>query len=169
MSNNSEFSFVQNAYPDSGNRGQHYGIHYKPFQSELLGNKTNFPDYLAFNKSDNLHYYNKPYVPQLQPIQVSQQYPQQYTQPQPFMQSANTPRIVNTGHQFEQFQQGPYDPPFRTQSSDMNHLMYIKHVLNCQECKDILTKNLGINNNNAEIIELVSFIAFGILLIFLLN
>jgi hypothetical protein len=75
---NSSFSYIENAYPISANRGQNYNSPsssaYKPFKSELLGNKTNFPDYLAFNKSDNLHYYNKPYIPELQPMQLSQQY-----------------------------------------------------------------------------------------------
>jgi len=173
---NSRFSYIENAYPNSAsseNRGQKYNSYSKPFKSELLANKTNFPDYIAFNQSDNLHYYNKPYVPELQPIQLSQQYPEQYTQPQPFTVSANTPKFVTES---SQSLKAPMEirENFTSQSSNdgYDHMENLKHVLNCNDCKFIIQKNLGINSaqeSNKEIIELMSYIGFGIILIIILQ
>ena len=158
---NSNFAYIENIYP-TANRGQTYNVSYeRPFKSELLANKTNFPDYLAFNKSDNLHYYKKPYIPELQPVQLSQQYPEQYTQPQSYTMSANTPKLVTQSPKIERFSE-----------ISPEHMTCLKHVLNCNDCKEIIQKNLGIisaQESNKEYIELISYITFSIMLIIILQ
>jgi hypothetical protein len=55
---------------------------------------------------------------------------------------------------------------------DRKHNEYIKHVLDCEECKVFLKKELNIESNNIfneEILELLSFIIFGVLILLLID
>lgn len=48
----------------------------------------------------------------------------------------------------------------------------LKHILQCDECKNILMKQFGIESNrirNEEILELLSFIIFGVLMLLLID
>lgn len=49
---------------------------------------------------------------------------------------------------------------------------YVQHILNCEGCKTMLSKQLGLDNNrqkNEEFMELFSYILFGIFVLILLD
>lgn len=53
-----------------------------------------------------------------------------------------------------------------------DHQEYIKHVLECNQCKEILIKQFNIKQDtifNEDFLELLSFIIFGILLLLLID
>lgn len=66
---------------------------------------------------------------------------------------------------------------FQAQTSEHNsnvdyHLEYTKHILSCASCKQVLIKQFNIDNDrikNEEIMELISFIMFGIFILILLD
>jgi hypothetical protein len=54
----------------------------------------------------------------------------------------------------------------------VNHSANISHVLSCEACKTILMKNLNFEvelSKNRELMELLSFVLYGLFLILLLN
>lgn len=59
-----------------------------------------------------------------------------------------------------------------TFSNDNDHDSYIKHVLKCEQCKDLLIKQFNIESDrirNEEILELISFLIFGLFILLLLD
>jgi hypothetical protein len=53
-----------------------------------------------------------------------------------------------------------------------DHDNYIKHILKCEQCKELLLKQFNIESDrirNEEIMELISFIIFGIFILLLLD
>lgn len=68
-----------------------------------------------------------------------------------------------------------YPERFEDQSSkptEDNHLEYTKHILECPKCKDLLMKQFGLENeriHNEEIMELVSFVIFGLFILLLID
>jgi hypothetical protein len=59
-----------------------------------------------------------------------------------------------------------------TSLSDTDHKSYINHILQCQSCKEIIMKQLNIEARQQfyeEILELISFIVFGIFILLLLD
>ena len=57
-------------------------------------------------------------------------------------------------------------------SQNLNHELYIKHILECEACKNTLLKQFNIDNDrmrNEEILELVFFIILGIFILLLLE
>jgi DNA replicative helicase MCM subunit Mcm2 (Cdc46/Mcm family) len=55
---------------------------------------------------------------------------------------------------------------------DSNHSEYIKHILGCASCKEILMKQFNIESDrvkNEEIMELISFIMIGIFVLLLID
>lgn len=53
-----------------------------------------------------------------------------------------------------------------------SHLSYTNHILECPSCKELLLKQLSIDSDkikNEEIMELISFIIFGIFILLLLD
>lgn len=58
------------------------------------------------------------------------------------------------------------------ESEPQIHLEYTKHILSCASCKQVLIKQFNIDNDrikNEEIMELISFIMFGIFILILLD
>lgn len=50
--------------------------------------------------------------------------------------------------------------------------IYMKHILECNKCKGIVTKQLGIDNDkikNEEIMEVVSYVIFGLFMLLLID
>jgi hypothetical protein len=59
-----------------------------------------------------------------------------------------------------------------TTSTPENHQMYIQHILNCPQCKTVLLKQLNIENDKVkyeEMLELGSYLFFGIFLLFIVD
>lgn len=59
-----------------------------------------------------------------------------------------------------------------TFSNDNDHDSYIKHILKCEQCKDVLIKQFNIESDrirNEEILELISFLIFGLFILLLLD
>lgn len=57
-------------------------------------------------------------------------------------------------------------------NATMSHLDYTKHILECPSCKQVLMKQFNIETDrlkNEEIMELISFIMFGIFILLLLD
>ena len=53
-----------------------------------------------------------------------------------------------------------------------DHSQYTKHVLDCSICKELLMKQFGLENQrilNTEIMELISYIIFGLFVILLID
>ena len=53
-----------------------------------------------------------------------------------------------------------------------SHEMYLQHILKCESCLGIVSKQLNIENDRImkeELIELVAFIAFGIFMLMLID
>lgn len=56
--------------------------------------------------------------------------------------------------------------------NESKHDEYINHINNCSSCKEILIKQLNIETErikNEEIMELISYVIFGIFILFLLD
>lgn len=76
----------------------------------------------------------------------------------------------NNETSFKQLEMFGTDQEKNTQ--EMNHDIYIKHVLQCNYCKELMKKQFQFENDRLfkeELIELVSFIAFGIFLLMFLE
>jgi hypothetical protein len=60
-----------------------------------------------------------------------------------------------------------------SQSSDQNsHETYTKHILECEQCKEVLLKQFNIETDrirNQEILELITFLIFGLFILLLLD
>jgi hypothetical protein len=59
-----------------------------------------------------------------------------------------------------------------TNTNANDHLQYTTHVLDCPICKEILIKQLGLENQRiltTEIMELISYIIFGLFIILLID
>jgi len=96
---------------------------------------------------DNLHFYN---IPSPSIYREQQQQQQQY----------NTSPNKNTIEQMTS----------NMQSDDCN--LYTKHVLDCNKCKGMILKQFNIENDrirNEEILELISYIMFGILILLIID
>lgn len=55
---------------------------------------------------------------------------------------------------------------------DSEHDVYLEHILKCESCLELLTKQLQIDNDRImreEIIELIAFIAFGVFMLMLID
>lgn len=55
---------------------------------------------------------------------------------------------------------------------DVNHQDYSNHILECSNCKDLISKQLNLDIDkirNEEIMELISFIMFGIFILLLID
>ena len=56
--------------------------------------------------------------------------------------------------------------------NSIDHSLYTTHVLDCKVCKDLLMKQFGIENQrllNTDIMELISYILFGLFIILLID
>jgi hypothetical protein len=52
------------------------------------------------------------------------------------------------------------------------HEMYMEHVLKCEKCLEIISRQLKIDNERVireEVIELIAFIAFGVFMLMLID
>lgn len=61
---------------------------------------------------------------------------------------------------------------FENNCSTLECDSYIKHILECDKCKNMMVKNLGLENDkilNEEIMEVVSYIIFGIFILLLID
>jgi len=61
---------------------------------------------------------------------------------------------------------------FSQSSEQSSHETYIKHVLECDQCKEILLKQFNIETErirNEEILELITFLIFGLFILLLLD
>jgi hypothetical protein len=59
-----------------------------------------------------------------------------------------------------------------SQSEQSSHDTYTKHVLECNQCKEILLKQFNIETDrirNEEILELITFLIFGLFILLLLD
>lgn len=60
-----------------------------------------------------------------------------------------------------------------SQSSDQNsHETYTKHILECEQCKEVILKQFNIETDrirNQEILELITFLIFGLFILLLLD
>jgi uncharacterized Fe-S cluster-containing radical SAM superfamily enzyme len=72
--------------------------------------------------------------------------------------------------EFKELEQFNVSKEIKSQKSD--HQDYITHILECNYCKDIIKKQFHLENEKLfkeEMIELISFIAFGIFLLMFLE
>lgn len=59
-----------------------------------------------------------------------------------------------------------------SQSEQSSHETYTKHILECNQCKEILLKQFNIETDrirNQEILELITFLIFGLFILLLLD
>jgi len=114
-------------------------------------NTTNYelPETKIETFQNNLKYYNLPSPP----IHFTQQH-------------------HNPPHFIEQFEkENTQDTQHKLHNSN-NHTNYTTHVLDCSSCREILMKQFNIESDrirNEEIMELISFIIFGIFILLLLD
>lgn len=97
---------------------------------------------------NNQKFYNIPYIPSSPPSDIKD----------------NT--IQHHFNQIEHFEKDT------AQMKPDNHNDYSKHVLECASCKELLLKQFNIESDrirNEEIMELISFIIFGIFILLLLD
>ena len=50
--------------------------------------------------------------------------------------------------------------------------IYMKHILECRRCKDMVTRQFNIDAdriNNEEILEVISYLIFGLFILLLIN
>jgi hypothetical protein len=56
--------------------------------------------------------------------------------------------------------------------SQRHHIEYTKHILECGPCKELLMKQFGLENErirNEEIMELISYLIFGLFILLLID
>jgi hypothetical protein len=78
-------------------------------------------------------------------------------------QFQNNLKFYNTPHPMEE----KFD-----NLKETNHSEYTKHILECESCKQLIMKQLNIENDrlkSEEIMELISFIMLGIFILLLLD
>ena len=164
-------------------------------QNSQIDNRAfNTNEFIGGQPGDNLHYYNKPVLNNNVPggqnlnlknptslveensiaapvgpigylgLNKNQVVDQSLIQPQnQYLQekynSNSNPGVIGITEQF-------------TQLNDSDHTLYINHILKCQSCKEIIMKQLNIESKQEfyeEILELISFIVFGIFILLLLD
>lgn len=135
------------------------------FNNEILSESSRFID-----ESNNTQVFNKPIINQhipsynnIDPKSNHFDQPQKsiYEEPMPFIRPHNDLRDLHTQEEFG-----------NTNTSEITHEDYIKHINNCPSCKQILLKQFNIETErikNDEIMELISYIIFGIFLFILLE
>lgn len=123
----------------------------KIFEAADFNTNSQFSDLSVFEEE-------KPSKSKIETFQDNQQF---FNQPLP---KDNIP-VNNNKIYSERFEQ-----PQRQENSD--HLEYTKHVLECSKCKELLMKQFGLENErirNEEIMELISFIIFGLFILLLID
>ena len=86
--------------------------------------------------------------------------------PKPIEQTPTNVKEIEYSH-LESFTENP-----SLQITVDSHQTSFSHVMECKECKELLRKQFNLENEKIfkeEIIELVSFIAFGVFLLMLLE
>jgi hypothetical protein len=61
---------------------------------------------------------------------------------------------------------------FEMDNYEDNCDIYIKHILQCSKCREVVTRQFGIDSdriNNEEIMEVVSYLIFGLFILLLIN
>jgi hypothetical protein len=137
-------------------------------------------------ENDNLHYYNIPIEPykaydQLKPSSALAQAPVPIQQPMqvPMQQPIQTQQPMQQPIQTQtpmQVQQVPIQVQQKVETFDNTlddqHLMSVKHVLECEKCKTIMLKQLNIETDrrrNEDIMEIISYIIFSIFILMLID
>lgn len=122
--------------------------------------------------TNNTQVFNKPIIDQHIPSynNIDPKRSSYFDQPQkaiyepiPFVRPHNDLRNLHTQEEF-----GNTD----TIETSITHENYIKHITNCPSCKQVLLKQFNIETErikNDEIMELISYIIFGIFLFILLD
>lgn len=121
----------------------------KVFEAADFNNNVNFSDLSVFEEE-------KPSKSKIETFQDNQRF---FNQPLP---KDNIP-VNNNKIYPERFEQ--------PQKSD-DHLEYTKHVLECPKCKELLMKQFGVESErirNEEIMELISFVIFGLFILLLID
>lgn len=105
---------------------------------------ADFP--LSNNKNqDNLKFYNLPYI--------ENQYPGNPSNP--------------SNHVIEGF-----ESPKKNSACDLDCDLYIKHINECNKCRSVIVKQFGIETDrikNEEIMEVVSYLIFGLFVLLLID
>jgi hypothetical protein len=99
---------------------------------------------------NNLHYYNIP------------------------ISNNNIPKYVNVDYQNDNTGNNKISgiEKFGQNNDSQSHEEYIKHISNCSACKKIMLKQFNIESDrlrNEEIVELISYIMFGLFILILLD
>lgn len=139
------------------------------FNNEIESNQLiNQP----IESTDNTQVFNKPIVNQHIPSynNIDPKRSSHFDQPQksiyepiPFIRPHNDLRDLHTQEEFGNT---------NDTSESITHENYIKHITNCPSCKQVLLKQFNIETErikNDEIMELISYIIFGIFLFILLD
>ena len=121
--------------------------------------QTNELSEISFNKHGeqyNLSYYNLP-MKNTMPVPMS--VPMSALIPVPMKQEQ---RVIQKIEKFEDVK-GNCEPECD---------LYVKHILECNKCKSVAMKQLGIESDkvrNEEIMEVVSYIVFGLFILLLID
>ena len=133
--------------------------------------QTNELSEITFNKhgeQNNLSYYNLPMknltpalipAPMSAPMSVPMSVPIPALIPVPMKQEQ---RVIQKIEKFEDVK-GNCEPECD---------LYVKHILECNKCKSVAMKQLGIESDkvrNEEIMEVVSYIVFGLFILLLID
>jgi len=118
---------------------------------------SNTRSHVPVNK-DNLHYYNFPianqHIPKYNNFPIKERSePAPYTKPT----SANK----SHSHAIERFGQ-----------ASNGHMEYIQHISECEGCRKLVMKQFNLHSEqlrNEEIIELISYVMFGVFILVLLD
>ena len=75
---------------------------------------------------------------------------------------------INANNHYETLENTPEVDP---KSDYAQMLLHLDYVMNNEMCKEIIIKKLGLDKNllNEDLIELISFILFGVMIVFILD
>jgi hypothetical protein len=141
-------SIPSNINPFESNNTNFYSTNKEIQSKERAINIENFANNNIEASKNNLHYYNEPIIDSFIPNYANVDY-----------QSDNTGNNKISGIE-----------KFDNSGNEIAHENYIKHMSDCQSCKNIILKQFNIESDrirNQEIIELISYIMFGLFILIL--
>lgn len=129
-------------------------IPFKKTEVEQNKNKELKEHFVSYSQ-DNQHYYNVPImnqnIPNYNNIDLNN------------FSNQNLENLENLTN---------LNPPSNNSNNEISHELYIKHILDCSKCREIVVKQFNIDADrikHEETMELISYIIFAIFLLYLID
>jgi hypothetical protein len=163
------YSYVKTVFPNF-NYSNVYDTNLYDNLNKTSVSQTSHPSQLNIKPHDTLHdVYYLGEQKQSEQVVLPETKIETFQNNQKFYNIPYIPQTTQRSSHIEHFEKDLQKSELSDQSSHNN---YTKHVLECSSCKEMLLKQFNIESDrirNEEIMELISFIIFGIFILLLLD